>query len=67
MPGEVYGAAMGEFSRSGPQLPTEQRRMGEAEHEKDLVEMGRKDHLAREAVRAREAGSRPWWKFWVKR
>jgi hypothetical protein len=58
---------MTEFSRSGPQLPTEQRRLGEAEHEKDLVAMGAQDHLAREAVRARGPRPRPWWKFWAKR
>ena len=57
---------MGEFSRSGPQLPTDQRRLGEAEHEKDLVEMGTRDHLAREAARSK-APRGAWWRFWVKR
>jgi hypothetical protein len=53
---------VGEFSRSGPQLPTDQRRLGEAEHEKDLVEMGTRDHLAREAARSK-APRRAWWRF----
>jgi hypothetical protein len=57
---------MSEYSRygSGAAMPSEQRRVVEAEHEKDLVEMGRKAHLAHETHRA---GKRPWWRFWAPR
>ena len=54
---------MGEFSRSGPQLPTEARRMGEAEHEKDLRDSADLKHHRDE----NEPKKTPWWRFWERR
>jgi hypothetical protein len=57
---------MSEFSRAGQQMPTEQRRLSEAEHEKDLAEDAAKRHRIHEAEHASRR-SRPWWRFWAKR
>lgn len=51
---------MGEFSRAGPQMPTDQRRLVQAEHEKELRDSA-------ELKRHREPGrpaKPPWWRFW---
>jgi hypothetical protein len=58
---------MSEFSRygSGSPLPSETRREDRSEHERELIEQGAKDHLAREAHHD-AVGARPWWKFWAK-
>ena len=53
---------MGEFSRSGPQMPTEQRRIVQAEHEKELRASAELKHH-----RDGEPKKRPWWRFWERR
>ena len=50
---------MGEFSRSGAQMPTEQRRMVQEEHEKELRDSAELKHHHED-----ESKKRPWWKFW---
>ena len=57
---------MSEFSRAGPQMPTEQRRLAQAEHQKDLAEAATERHRIHEAEHASRR-SRPWWRFWAKR
>jgi hypothetical protein len=53
---------MGEFSRSGPQMPTEQRRLAQKEHEQELRDAaGLKHHRGDDEPEAKKA---PWWKFW---
>ena len=51
---------MGEFSRSGAQMPTEQRRMVQEEHEKELRDSAELKHH-REPT---EPPKQPWWRFW---
>jgi hypothetical protein len=54
---------MGEFGRSGPQLPHEEA--AQREHFKEVEDDLRRDH---EANRVAKTGhKRPWWKFWDKR
>jgi len=54
---------MGEFSRSGAQMPTEVRREVEAEHEKEMRDSAELEHH-----RVDEASKKPpWWKFWDRR
>jgi hypothetical protein len=51
---------MGEFSRSGgQQMPTEVRRQGESEHQKDLRESVELKHRHDD-----EPEKPPWWRFW---
>jgi hypothetical protein len=53
---------MGEFSRSGAQMPTEARREIEAEHEKDMRDAAELKHHRNEE---RQPKRRPRWKFWT--
>ena len=55
---------MGEFGRSGEQMPTEVRAEGRSEHEKDLAELGEHEHQVHEAEHRDERERRPWWRFW---
>ena len=51
---------MGEFSRSGSQMPTEQRRLAQEEHEKELRDSAELKHH-----RVKDASNKPpWWRFW---
>jgi hypothetical protein len=54
---------MGEFGRSGPQLPHD--KAAQHEHLKEVQEDLRHDHEADRVARARL--KRPWWRFWTRR
>jgi len=52
---------MGEFGRSGQQMPTEARRMVEAEHEKEMRDAAELKHHRNDRE---PEPRRPWWRFW---
>jgi len=58
---------MGEFSRSGPQMPTEQRREAQAEHDSDLRRAADEHRTSRDSVADPPTRRRPWWRFWERR
>jgi hypothetical protein len=55
---------MGEFGRSGEQMPTEARAEGRAEHQEELEALAEHEHQVHEAEHRPAQTRRPWWKFW---
>ena len=55
---------MGEFGRSGPQLPHDEA--SQKEHLKEVEEDLHHEHEAERVARAHPKIERPWWKFRAK-
>jgi hypothetical protein len=55
---------VGEFGRSGPQLPHD--KASQKEHLKEVEEDLRHEHEAERVAKPHPKTERPWWKFWAK-